>query len=169
MTLTETAQFLGNFGEFLSSIAVLATLVYLTVQIRQTKEQLVHTSQVTRGKAALQIMSSISESTHVAPILAKLGGWSWSDYGLDNDEDTIRFGSWCFAWWRVQEMNYRAYSSDQLETQEQLLMAWLAAWGTPFWPDNRGIFDNDFAAKVDILYERVQEDHQTHSAILSKR
>lgn len=73
MTLTEMAQFLGNLGEFLSSIAVLATLVYLTVQIRQTKEQLVHTSQVTRGEAALQLMSSISESPHIAPILAKLG------------------------------------------------------------------------------------------------
>ena len=66
-------------------------------------------------------------------------------------------------------MNYRAYSSDQLETQEQLLMAWLAAWGKPFWPDNRGIFDHDFAAKVDELYEKVQETQQAHAAILSTR
>ena len=40
MTLMDTAQVLGNFGEFFGAIAVLATLVFLTVQIRQNTRQL---------------------------------------------------------------------------------------------------------------------------------
>ena len=40
MTLMETAQLLGNFGEFFGAIAVVATLGYLTVQIRQNTKAL---------------------------------------------------------------------------------------------------------------------------------
>ena len=40
MTLMETAQLLGNFGEFVGAIGVVGTLVYLAVQIRQSKEAL---------------------------------------------------------------------------------------------------------------------------------
>ena len=35
MTLMDMAQLLGNFGEFVGAIAVVVTLVYLSVQIRQ--------------------------------------------------------------------------------------------------------------------------------------
>jgi hypothetical protein len=34
MTLMETAQLLGNVGEFVGSIAVVATLAYLAIQVR---------------------------------------------------------------------------------------------------------------------------------------
>lgn len=33
MTLMETSQLLGNFGEFVGAIAVVLTLIYLTTQI----------------------------------------------------------------------------------------------------------------------------------------
>ena len=35
MDLMDTAQLRGNFGEFVGAIAVVVTLVYLSVQIRQ--------------------------------------------------------------------------------------------------------------------------------------
>ena len=35
MDLMDTAQLLGNFGELVGAIAVVVTLVYLSVQIRQ--------------------------------------------------------------------------------------------------------------------------------------
>jgi hypothetical protein len=50
------AQLLGNYGEFIGSIAVLITLVYLTVQVRQSKDLLEENrklalSQVYQGRA----------------------------------------------------------------------------------------------------------------------
>ena len=36
MTFVETAQMLGNFGEFVGAIAVVLTLVYLTAEIRRS-------------------------------------------------------------------------------------------------------------------------------------
>ena len=40
MTVIELSQVLGNFGEFVGAIAVVATLVYLSVQVRQNTVQL---------------------------------------------------------------------------------------------------------------------------------
>ena len=37
MSLMEMAQLLGNFGEFIGAIAVVATLVYLAIQVRHSK------------------------------------------------------------------------------------------------------------------------------------
>lgn len=169
MTLTETAQLLGNFGEFVSSIAILATLVYLAVQIRQAKEQIIHTSQVTRSEAAQKLMASISDTPYLAPVLAKLGKWSWSNFGLEDTGDNIRMNAWSYSWWRTEEMNFRTYSREQLATQDQLIMAWLSAWGTPFWPDNKAIFDEDFAGKVDKLYQNVLATEKSQATLQSTR
>jgi len=37
MDLMSTAQLLGNFGEFVGSIAILVTLIYLSVQVRHSQ------------------------------------------------------------------------------------------------------------------------------------
>jgi len=37
MDLMSTAQLLGNFGEFVGSIAILVTLVYLSIQVRKSQ------------------------------------------------------------------------------------------------------------------------------------
>jgi flagellar biogenesis protein FliO len=51
MTLIETAQLLGNFGEFFGAIAVVATLVYLAVQVRYSRNAL------NREASVLKILS----------------------------------------------------------------------------------------------------------------
>ncbi len=38
MTFMETSQLLGNFGEFFGSIVVFATLIYLSIQVKQSKQ-----------------------------------------------------------------------------------------------------------------------------------
>ncbi len=43
------AQLLGNYGEFLGSIAVLATLIYVSVQVRQAKANAADTNRLNRG------------------------------------------------------------------------------------------------------------------------
>lgn len=40
MDIQNTAQLLGNFGEFVGAIAVVVTLVYLSLQVRQGKKSL---------------------------------------------------------------------------------------------------------------------------------
>ena len=77
MTILE----LGALGEFLGSIAVLATLVYLSVQIRQNTKSmdeskrlaLAQTYQV-RSDALQMMLVHAADSEHIGPIITKLTG-----------------------------------------------------------------------------------------------
>ena len=82
------AQLLGNYGEFMGSIAVLATLIYLAVQVRHSKElletnQAISLSQVQQARADFgrEQFLLLSDSTHLASVVA-------ADLGID--ETTVR-------------------------------------------------------------------------------
>ena len=64
------AQLLGNYGEFIGSIAVLATLIYLAFQIRQNTAQL--------ASASLQAMADRMENK----LLFVAGNPEFSEQGL---------------------------------------------------------------------------------------
>ena len=70
------AQLLGNYGEFFGSIAVLGTLVYLSVQIRQTKHQLLLAGGQARADAARDVLRQLSD---IAPTVAKINFTSFGN------------------------------------------------------------------------------------------
>jgi len=104
MTIME----LGALGEFLGSIAVLATLVYLSVQIRQNtrtmdeskKLALAQTYQM-RSDALQMMLVHAADSEHIGPIITKLTGVGYpEDIGaLDHlsKEEYGRFRQWQIA------------------------------------------------------------------------
>jgi hypothetical protein len=157
-------------AELIAAAAILITLVYLAFQIRQAREQITLTGQRHRADAARDVMSSASDSPYLAPILAKLGGFAYADYGLDEAQDSVRLFMWCHAWMRTEEMNFRMSSPEQRATQEQLLKGWLSVgWAAQFWTENRAVYDADFAARMDALHEQVQRAGETTADIFSKR
>jgi len=104
MTILE----LGALGEFLGSIAVLATLVYLSVQIRQNnrsmgeskKLALAQTYQM-RSDALQMMLVHAADSEYIGPIITKL-----TDVGYPEDigalehlskEERGRFRQWQIA------------------------------------------------------------------------
>ncbi len=56
MTLTDTAQLMGNFGEFFGAIAVVATLGYLVMQIRQASRATMFSSEQRRSEATMNLV-----------------------------------------------------------------------------------------------------------------
>ena len=127
-----------------AALAVLVTLIYLAIQLRQAKEQIELSSQRHRADAAREVLASISDSPYLAPILAKIGGFPWGDF--------------------------RMHSPEQRATQEQLLKGWLSVpWAAQFWVENRAIYDADFAAMVDTLLSDVVASGQETAAIFSNR
>ena len=46
------AEILGNYGEFVGAIAVVATLIYLALQVRQSKVQIHQNSELVREQLA---------------------------------------------------------------------------------------------------------------------
>ena len=75
------AQLLGNYGEFVGAIAVVITLGYLAVQIRQNTRAIVHNREVetarnfmARTSQRLEISKVVVESPELAEILVQVDG-----------------------------------------------------------------------------------------------
>ncbi len=104
MTLME----LGALGEFLGSIAVLATLIYLSVQLRQNTRSIRASEKLalaqayqTRADALQKMMVSAATSEHIGAIINKLtqAGYSENLSSLDvlTPEERSRFRQWQIA------------------------------------------------------------------------
>lgn len=75
MTLAE----LGALGEFVGAIAVVVTLVYLAIQIRQNTQSMAESRRLAlaqtyqmRADALQEMLVHASESEHIGPIITKL-------------------------------------------------------------------------------------------------
>ena len=60
--MVETAQVLGNVGEFVGAIAVVATLLYLAVQLKHGKEALDANTRTAKGSLSYQAARNRAES-----------------------------------------------------------------------------------------------------------
>ena len=104
MTLVE----LGALGEFVSAVAVVITLVYLAVQIRQSNQAmregrrlaLAQTYQM-RADALQDMLVHAANSEHIAPILSKLTSQGYPEdvSSLDHltPDERARFRLWQIA------------------------------------------------------------------------
>ena len=163
-------QTIANLGQIISSAAVLVTLVYLAVQIRQAKQQIELTGRQARADAARTVLASVSDSEYLAPIFAKLPDFPWGDFKLGNLEDTARLSAWCHAWMRTEEHNFRALPLKERASQDQLLLMWLStSWGASFWSQVKAIYDADFAAYVDGLQKRLAAQPRSTMDIFKER
>jgi hypothetical protein len=144
-------------ADTIAALAVLVTVGYVAVQIRQAKEQINLAGQRHRADAAREVLLSVSDSAGLASALAKLGGLPWGNHGLADMEENVKVTAWCHAWMRTEEMNFRMNSPVQRETQNHLLKMWLSVpWAAKFWNDNRAIYDKDFATRMDTLHQELK-------------
>ena len=109
------AQLLGNYGEFIGAIAVVVTLFYLAVQVRQSKQateantrsmdesrkvSLAHAYQE-RAATRLRLPLGMAESDYMAPIEARLreSGWPENLDALNELEyvERLRYENWLWA------------------------------------------------------------------------
>jgi hypothetical protein len=65
------AQLLGNYGEFIGSLAILVTLVYLSIQVRQARVQQQINDRQTREFAIRDYQLNLAGSEGLATALAR--------------------------------------------------------------------------------------------------
>jgi len=124
MTIME----LGALGEFIGAIAVVATLAYLAVQIRQnthTMEEgkrlaLAQTYQM-RADALQQMLVQASESEYIGPIITKLtlAGYPENVESLEilTPEERGRFRQWQIAQQTHWDNMYYQYQQGFLDDE----------------------------------------------------
>ena len=80
MTFIEISEVLGNLGEFIGSVAVLVTLIYLAVQVRHSRDLLedsrkIALGQVSQTNAGFRLdLQRYQAQPHIAQIRAKVEG-----------------------------------------------------------------------------------------------
>ena len=108
MSLLELSQLLGNFGEFFGSIAVFATLIYLSIQVKQSKQATEANTEIAQQNYSMalaqnqldrvdlisQQLRGLASSNELSEILVK-----YKNEGLNglNEVERQRFGSWHMA------------------------------------------------------------------------
>jgi hypothetical protein len=164
MSVMDTVQLLGNLGDFIGSIAVLATLIYLAVQVRQAKRQLTVAGMQTRANHARGALEDIITSSELVDIFAKLDFIDYGDFGLTKEE-TVRFGAWCHTWMQAEQGNFYLLPKG---AHDELRKWWLATpAGREFWEKNRGIYDPEFVEYMEALKAQVDSEGRSSQAVLA--
>ena len=116
------AQLLGNYGEFIGAIAVVATLVYLAVQVRHSKESLEANTAALAGQirqAAMETaITELLQMTAMPDISIALSGAKPL-----TDREHVQLDSFLAASMRGREfswLQHKAGAIDELQWQTDL-------------------------------------------------
>ncbi len=144
---------IGAVGELVGGVAVLATLIYLAVQVRHTKNQLKLNGMQARGSSAVDLLMPIANDPELAALLLKMGHPRFGDFGLEAVE-AQRIGAWCHAWMQVQQANHYLLPEG---THDELLQFWLSVPGfAEFWDKNKGAYDKDFVDRMERIKDSMK-------------
>ena len=69
--MMETAQLLGNLGEFAGALIVMGTLVYLALQIKEARRALVAQSYQFRTDAVSDLQIELAQNSEILHVLEK--------------------------------------------------------------------------------------------------
>ena len=148
-----TLQDLGNLGEFLGSIGVIGSLVYLAMQIRQ------NTRSVRSAAYQAAVASSVDTAARFATSEA-LSDAFWKgfrDYETLEGPERLRFGAYAYGLFRSYENLFYQHAQGTIESNlwvgfhnmllRDLKMPGLVAW----WDSQRNVFSPEFQNYVDGL------------------
>ena len=155
---------LGALGEFVASLVVLVTLVYLTAQVRQTKELSQQAARESRNTNMRELQLAVALSDHLAPIHAQAReafgvkesrlGAALIERGLTL-EQAIRFETHQIAVIRNHQTQFRAYvpESERKTIDTNVRRQYDHPLGRAIWSSFReiGSLSPDFVAYVDDL------------------
>jgi len=145
------AALLGNYGEFLSSLGVLATLLFLVFQIRGARTEFSHQMRREIKRHNNEDIQLPLKDPRTLDVHIK----AQRDFDGLEEGDKIYWGVWLFSWitqtedaWLAKRdgINNMDFADKYMEGVAQVLRS---DGGQVMWPRIRGWFDSDFAADID--------------------
>jgi hypothetical protein len=150
------AALLGNYGEFLSSLGVLATLLVLVFQIKGARAEF--SSQMSR-----EIKRHNNEDIQLPlknPRTLDVHIRAQRDFNSLEEADKIYWGVWLFSWITQSEDTWLAqrhgihdmeFAERYMEGVAQVLRS---DGGQVMWPRVRGWLDQDFVTEIDKMIKQ---------------
>ncbi|MEH6605634.1 MAG: hypothetical protein V7711_08635 [Pseudomonadales bacterium] len=156
MSVTEWASLLGNIGEFVGAIAVLATLIYLAIQVRQNTNTIAGATEMDIAREMAAFHARITADPELIELYEKAA----SNQPM-SELEILRY-RWLFAevfwlWEGVYRQHLRGLISD--ENWENIVATILGilrgdvmkAW----WESRASALSNEFYSYID---QRRSED-----------
>ena len=153
---------LGSLGEFISSIAVLVTLAYLALQIRQNT----HATRAASHHAITDALNQVNLAFANNPVLTQNWIAGQKDRQSLSEEKRWEFDSLLRAYFHVCDTMYyqsRVGAGDEglLQAEEEgMLLVLTSPGGADWWAENPFGFSREFRDYIANLLGK----HQTESS-----
>jgi hypothetical protein len=161
-----TVQDLGSVGELVGAIAVVATLAYLAVQVRHSKEATEANTRQMRGQAFVDMsqvvrdqLTWLRDNPQALEVITKAQD-SWE--GLNHDEqrmatlwnmDEATYHELAFVLWQEGALDEASYL-----VREKYFLSLLATSGRRTWWDNYlYLLDQRFIDRINSRLEQIDE------------
>jgi hypothetical protein len=144
MTLMEISQVLGNVGEFVGAIAVVAALLYLAIQVRDAGKSSQFAAVQANRATRIAWFSSLRDSSHLPAIHAKL----LAGEALETEDELRLLYHYMADWgllyseWVQRELGLMGEFATSSKMGLELLLSSSSAMGV--W---RGICESIFPAR----------------------
>ena len=156
MDLMYTAQLLGNFGEFLGAVAVVITLVYLTIQVRQNTQAIRFQSGRESASLVADLATFLIQREVVESQIRSLG----SDPEKVTDVDLFILENTLFSWLTAIQQDYLEFQSglhsdDWWQSKQRIIENWLSSEVPRNWWKTVGheYFTTDFATVINEIID----------------
>ena len=160
MNLMDTAQLLGNFGEFVGAFAVVATLIYLAVQIRQNSTQIRLNSVQTATERYAGLITTVLQD----PVKFEMFRDGLNSYSALKPEQQAQFHSHLVnvatAYNNSLELLQAGVISEEtLMAQKRDVARILKCPGALEWRESI-VFESDMQAQMDAVLDDIIADSE---------
>ena len=150
------AQMLGNYGEFVGAIAVVVTLAYLSVQIRQNSRTVEESVRALRLNAADSTVESFSRYRErlSRPEVAALFVKGIDDYFSLNEPERVQFGAvmdeYFFTYWSVfRRREEGTYEREDWNAHVNAIRQVLSRPGAAdWWSERKSVYPPSFVSEL---------------------
>ena len=151
-------------AEIIGAIAVVVTLIYIAVQVKQAKHKITAVGMQARANHAKGVLDPIYMSPQLASVFAKLDFVNYGEFDLTKEE-MVAFGAWCHTWMQAEQGSYYLLPKG---SHDELRKWWLSTKpGLEFWEKNKGIYDQEFVAYMEGLKSEVNAEARSSLEIMS--
>jgi hypothetical protein len=151
MDLMDVAQLLGNFGEFFGAIAVVATLGYLAVQVRQNTRSVRAATYQAFSESYGDFRTLLVKDERLGALFGK-GLRSRSEFSTS---ERFQFDGLMMNFTRVAEVNFYHEIKGLVDEpfyrgwQDEAVEIWRLPGAREWWSENSRFFNADFRASWD--------------------
>ena len=145
------AQLLGNYGEFFGAFAVVVTLIYLAVQIRQNTRATMAESRYSAGQTNTEVCLAIATDPEFSDIWRR----GLADLSTLSVEERFRWNYFAYASWDSWEIAHTQWrrrmlsDGDWVKYQRIIEMQMAAPGIREYWSETKEAYHPEFRKLVE--------------------